>query len=104
MKTGRLALWALLLGLAWNAGCADTLPGVPSAEDPVCKREVPKVDWAISREYCGHRFYFDSDACARKFDADPDAYARPYEARRIDEAWWDEDTESRFSFPDLPDR
>lgn len=104
MRTVRLAIGVLLLGLPMGVGCSTSLPGFRRDEDPVCEREVPVVDWAITREYRGQKLYFDSEACARKFDADPDPYYWRYERDRVDAAWWDEDEGFRPATPEVPDR
>lgn len=49
-------------------------PRLATAEDPVCKMQVPKVNPPGGSVKHGETFYFCSAACRAKFAADPHKY------------------------------
>lgn len=85
----RLLVLSLLAGLSWEIGCS-SLPGLPTSVDPVCGRRVVEVD-AVTREYRGETFYFDTEACAYSFDARPEEYRRRARTERPDPSLWKPD-------------
>ncbi len=78
-----------VLALLAVLGCGPRLPGLATAVDPVCGREIPQVDAPAVRRYHDDTFYFDSQACALTFDGAPQEYSRRAATPRpaADDAW-----------------
>jgi YHS domain-containing protein len=63
------------------------MPGVHTdAQDPVCGQSVPSSGDALTSEYAGVTYHFDSAECLKRFNAEPDLFtAGPAEGKVADD-------------------